>query len=201
MNLILGSSSFARKAIFNQLCLKYESISPDIDESRMPNESPENYVLRLSKEKAIAVSKKIYHQLSNNIFLIVASDQIACHGNSIYGKPTSIDNAKEMLFELSGKKIDYINGVSIFRTDTNRIESGLSISSVKFKKLTHSIIEKYVQDQSIINCASGIKIEGLGPLLLEEFESFDPTGIYGMPVLLLDKLIRQINLNLFDFCL
>jgi septum formation protein len=201
MRLILGSSSSARKAVFNQLSLKYDSMSPDIDESRKENESPQNYVLRLSQEKALAVSKKIYNQSTQDNFLIVASDQVACHENSIFGKPTSIENAKEMLSILSEKKIEYINGLAIFRTDTQQLLSGLSISSVKFKKLTHSLIEKYVEDQSIIHCASGIKIEGLGPFLLEEFESHDPTGIYGMPILLLDKLISQIDLNLFDFCL
>ena len=57
VSLILASSSPFRKAILNKLGLSFEVVAPEINEVRKVNESPIDLVSRLSKEKAIAVSK------------------------------------------------------------------------------------------------------------------------------------------------
>ena len=70
MSLILASSSPYRKAILDKLGLDFNVVAPNIDETRKEKESPIDLVTRLSKEKALAVSK-------SKSGLIIASDQVA----------------------------------------------------------------------------------------------------------------------------
>ena len=53
--LILASSSRYRRELLDRLCLPYESISPDVDESAQPGETPRETALRLAELKARAV--------------------------------------------------------------------------------------------------------------------------------------------------
>jgi len=67
--LVLGSTSVFRKQLLERLQLAFITDSPDIDETPLVNESPEDYVTRLSLEKAKAVA--IRHPNA----LIIGSDQ------------------------------------------------------------------------------------------------------------------------------
>ena len=65
---ILASSSPRRKEFMNYLGLQYECIKPDVDETVKEGELPENLVLRLSKDKAFAVSA------DNTDAVVIAAD-------------------------------------------------------------------------------------------------------------------------------
>jgi MAF protein len=197
MKLILGSSSKTRKMVLKQLNLSFECIHPDIDETLLNNETVTDYVSRLSVEKAAAVLKKIN---KDEHFLIIGCDQVAHLDGEIYGKPENHAGAVAFLRKFSGKKVSYICSVTVLNTKNTHMTSGLSTTDVIFTELSEALIEKYTRDESIFECASGLKIEGMGPLLLKSFESHDPTGILGLPVLLLNQLISEQGLNLFDFC-
>ncbi len=56
--LILGSTSPFRKELLERLNLEFTTDSPDIDETPLQGESPEDYVIRLSLEKAKAVAER-----------------------------------------------------------------------------------------------------------------------------------------------
>ena len=52
MALLLASASPRRKALLSLLVANFDTVDPDIDESLLPGESPEQYVARLAVEKA-----------------------------------------------------------------------------------------------------------------------------------------------------
>ena len=56
--LVLASSSSFRKELLERLHLTFITDSPDIDESQHFDESPEDYVKRLSLEKARKVASR-----------------------------------------------------------------------------------------------------------------------------------------------
>ena len=67
----------------DKLHLIYNVVKPDIDESAVNEEQPEQLVGRLAEEKAQAVAKNS----TPNAAIIIGSDQVAvCDGN-ILGKP------------------------------------------------------------------------------------------------------------------
>ena len=49
-NLILASSSIYRRELLEHLQIPFSVISPDIDETPLPDEKPEETALRLAKE-------------------------------------------------------------------------------------------------------------------------------------------------------
>ena len=69
--LILASSSPYRRAVLKRLGLGFHWRSPDIDESPLPGEAPDDLVRRLSEAKATAVAG----QYSEG--LVIGSDQVA----------------------------------------------------------------------------------------------------------------------------
>ncbi|NBV28736.1 septum formation protein Maf [bacterium] len=198
MQLILGSSSPSRKKVLNQLNLMFTCISPDIDETQLEYESVQDYVKRLSEEKARAVLKKTP---INTEAIIIACDQVAHCKGKIYGKPENKERATIFLNQLSGQSVEYICSITLLNTKTLNVVSDYSRTHVVFKQLSSDFINKYVKQESILECASGLQIESMGPLLLENFQTDDPTSIFGLPVLLLDHLMTKHQLNLIDFCL
>ena len=52
--LILASQSPRRAELLSQIGVPFTALSADIDESILPNETPEHYVQRLAQQKAQA---------------------------------------------------------------------------------------------------------------------------------------------------
>ncbi len=111
--LVLASSSPFRKAILDKLNLPFETASPDIDETRHINESPQDYVARLSEEKARALQQQYPNAL------IIGSDQTAIINGETIGKPGNYDNAYKQLSDASGKTIVFLTGLTLFNSVTN----------------------------------------------------------------------------------
>jgi septum formation protein len=195
--LILGSSSPFRAAILDKIRLRYQVVTPDIDETPLEHESVLTYVTRLSIEKAQAVSSK----LGQGRYMIISSDQVACDQNgTIYAKPANIRSAAEMLQKLSGQYIFYHCAVSLMSTSTHQIYTDISTTTVKFKVLSNDLISWYLNNEPhALLCSSGLCIESLGPILLDEFTSTDPVSCQGLPILTVDKLLLRHQLSLCHF--
>ena len=88
-DLVLASSSPRRMEILNQLGVRYQAVSPMIDESLRYGESGEEYVRRLALDKASALAM---HELSPPI--LGADTAIVCRGE-VFGKPQDFEQFKE----------------------------------------------------------------------------------------------------------
>lgn len=53
-SLFLASKSPRRRALLEQIGIRFEVIDIEVDEARWPGEAPDSYVLRLALEKARA---------------------------------------------------------------------------------------------------------------------------------------------------
>ena len=97
--LLLASSSPFRRQLLDKLGLKFIHQSPDIDESRLADESPVELVMRLAREKARALAD------AHPDTLIIGSDQVAVIGDQILGKPGTREKAIEQLSAASGQRV------------------------------------------------------------------------------------------------
>ncbi|GMR18765.1 MAG: nucleoside triphosphate pyrophosphatase [Gammaproteobacteria bacterium] len=185
MKLILGSSSPYRRELLERLKLPFEVISPEIDETPLPDETPEALVKRLSIAKARAIADK------NPGSLVIGSDQVAVHGNRIVGKPHDHDHAIQQLREASGKTITLYTGLALINSDTGNIQSEVIPYKVVFRQLTDEIIEHYLRKEQPYKCAGSVKSEGLGIVLLERFEGEDPNTLIGLPLIRLIRMLEQ----------
>ena len=155
--IILASSSKHRKKLLNQLKIKFSTISPDIDESRKRNESVDEYVKRLSIEKARKVASE------NKNAIVIGSDEVAVVDKKILGKPLKKVNAVKQLKMISNKSVIFKTGLCVIDTQTNKQYSSVTNYKIKVKKLTNKIIEKIIAEFNEPENMDKIKISLSGP--------------------------------------
>jgi predicted house-cleaning NTP pyrophosphatase (Maf/HAM1 superfamily) len=98
IKIILASSSKTRVEILEKMGFKFSSISPQINEMQLENESPKNLALRLAKEKNLSVAR------NNSDAMIIGSDQVAVCNGLILNKPLTKEKAIEQLLWQRGEK-------------------------------------------------------------------------------------------------
>ena len=187
--LILASSSIHRKKLLRQLKLKFTVIKPNIDESRKKGEEINNFIKRLSYEKAIKVAA------NNTDAIVIGSDEVALINGKVLGKPKNVSNAKKQLKYLSGKKIIFKTGICVICISENKVYKSIVNYSLKMKKLSTSQIENYIKKEDMLNCAGSIRIEGLAIGLVEKAEGQDPTSIIGLPLIRLTTYLENLGYN------
>jgi len=189
MRLILASSSPFRRDLLARLKIPFEIISPDIDESPRPGESPPALVERLAKEKAWAVAR------AQRDALVIGSDQVAVHGDEIVGKPHTHARAVEQLRMASGKTVTLYTGLALVNAATGRVQCEVLPYRVVFRPLTDEQIECYLRKEQPYNCAGSVRSEGLGIALLERFEGDDPNTLIGLPLIRLVRMLENEGLR------
>ena len=188
--IILASSSKHRKKLLNQLKIKFATKSPDIDESRRKNENVDEFVRRLSYEKALKVAK------NERDSIVIGSDEIAVLGNKVYGKPLTKSVAIQQLQAISNKNIIFKTGLCVIDTSAHKKYLSLTNYNVKMRKLSIDEIHAYINKEDILNCAASIKIEGLAISLIEKTSGSDPTSIIGLPLIKLRNYLDRLGVNI-----
>ena len=188
--IILASSSKHRKKLLNQLKIKFSTISPDIDESRKRNESVDEYVKRLSIEKARKVADE------NKNAIVIGSDEVAVVDKKILGKPLKKVNAVKQLKMISNKSVIFKTGLCVIDTQTNKQYSSVTNYKIKVKKLTNNEILSYIDKEDILNCAGSIKLEGLAIAIVEKAYGNDPTSVIGLPLIKLRVYLSKMGVDI-----
>ncbi len=189
--LILASSSPFRKALLEKLSIPFTTDSPDIDESRRPAETIDQYVARLSEIKAQTIAER-----SPKNSLIIGSDQVAIFDNEVLGKPGTRANAIKQLQKFSGHRIKFVTGLCLIDNNTQNKQTILEPFFVVFRTLSDQQIERYVDQEQPLNCAGSFKSEGLGITLFERLEGDDPNTLIGLPLIRLVQLLSNIGIQL-----
>ncbi|MGW8247355.1 MAG: Maf family protein [Acidiferrobacterales bacterium] len=190
MKLVLASSSPYRQKLLQQLQLQFESISPEIDETPLPNEAPVELVQRLAIAKARAVADECVD------CLVIGSDQVAVHDHEIVGKPNDHDDAVRQLQYASGKTITLYTGLALVNSRTNVVQSEVVPFTIHFRELTRDQIENYLRKDQPYNCAGSVKSESLGVALFERFEGDDPNALIGLPLIRLVHMLEKEGVSI-----
>lgn len=191
--IILASSSTARRELLNHLGIKYIAIAPDIDETAKPSESAEQLAYRLSFEKAKIISE----QYPDSI--VIGSDQVAWleeQPQIFLGKPYTEQNAIKQLREQSGKILNFSTGLSVQCLNHHTHYNAVVHYQVKFRCLSNDEIQRYVQLDQPLNCAGSFKSEKSGMALLEWMKGDDYTALVGLPIIQLCHFLRNLNFKI-----
>lgn len=184
--LLLASSSPYRRELLNRLRLPFVCASPDIDESRQPNESAIDLVTRLAREKAMALAEQFPDHL------IIGSDQMAVLGEQILGKPHTFERAFEQLKASSGNSVSFLTGLALFNSRTGQCQVDCVPFTVHLRALDDARITRYLHAEQPYDCAGSFKAEGLGVSLFRSTEGPDATSLVGLPLIrLVDMLMSE----------
>lgn len=182
--LILASTSPFRKAILEKLGVPFSTQSPEVDETPVDNETPEQLVKRLSIAKAKAVADSIEDGL------VIGSDQVAVIDNQILGKPGNHENAVKQLQFASGKTVTFLTGLCLYNANTGNYQVEVVPFNVVFRELSEQQIDNYLKKEQPYNCAGSFKSEALGISLFEKLEGEDPNTLIGLPLI---RLVRMLE--------
>ena len=181
---ILASGSPQRKALLEQVRLYPDKIvSPDIDESTLPNELPAQYVKRIAVLKAQAVFQE------NKGVCVVAADTVLAVGRRIIRKAETEEEALQHLQLLSGRKHRVITGLCVI-SPQGKVITRVSQSIVTMKHLSKEDMALILKSGEYKNVA-GYKIEGLISAFIKRINgSYD--GIVGLPVYETAQILRGV---------
>lgn len=189
--LVLGSSSPYRKELLERLCVPFECVSADIDESRHEGETPEALCVRLAREKALKVKSMVGEAI------VIGSDQVAVLGERILGKPHTRERAIEQLSSMQGQTVYFLTALCIIG-EKGEIFETMVPTIVTMKKLSVKTIENYLDREQPFNCAGSAKIEKLGIALMKEVRSTDPTALIGLPLIETVNLLAKAGLEIIE---
>ncbi len=186
--LILGSTSPYRHALLSRLGLPFETVSPEVDETPLPDEAPADMALRLAKQKAASVARR--HPQA----IVIGSDQVAdLHGEPL-GKPGNHERAREQLARMSGETVIFQTALSVQCLETGFEQSAVVPVRVVFRHLGADEIERYLRAEQPYDCAGSAKSEGLGISLLARIDNDDPTALIGLPLIRTCQMLRAAGL-------
>nr|WP_308431435.1 Maf family protein [Chitinilyticum piscinae] len=175
MQLYLASGSPRRRELLAQLGVRFAVIRADIDETPLPDETVEAYVLRLAREKALAG----WRAAGEPALPVLGADTTVAHDGRILGKPADAADAAAMLRDLSGSTHAVLTAVAVCAG--GEVEVTLSASSVRFMPLGEAQIAAYVASGEPLDKAGAYGIQGWGGLFVSDLSgSF--TGVMGLPV-------------------
>ena len=189
MQLVLASSSTFRQSQLERLGCAFITDAPEIDESRLPEETPHALVCRLSRAKTQAVAARHPHAL------VIGSDQVAVIDGQVLGKPGNHETATAQLKLASGRTMVFLTGLVVMNSTSGNVQLDVARTEVGFRKLTDADIDTYLQRDQPYQCAGSIRSEALGPALFRYQLSDDPSALVGLPLMRLTHMLALEGLD------
>lgn len=189
--MILASQSPRRRELLEDAGFELTIIPAQIDESRIPGETPVELVGRLAAEKAEAVRASLGAGVRDD--LLVAADTIVWMGDEALGKPSDASDATAMLHELSGRTHHVSTGVCAMRLAPGGERIGetrfVETTDVTFWELTEAEVAAYVATGEPLDKAGAYGIQGAGRMLVRRVDG-DYPNVVGLPVA---RLVRELG--------
>lgn len=185
LRIVLGSTSPFRRELLSRLGIEFAVDKPEVDETRLENETALQLVTRLASAKARAVAER--HPRS----LIIGSDQVACIDEWILGKPGNRENAIQQLSLAAGRRVTFYTGLCLLNSESGREQVICEPFHVHFRALDRARIERYLDAEEPYNCAGSFKSEGLGIALFSRLEGDDPNALIGLPLIRLVSFLEN----------
>jgi len=181
--LVLASASPRRRELLSQAGFSFEVRPAHINEDYRPEEDPIAYVVRLAREKALA----IYEQLEDPEAIVLGADTTVTLDGHILAKPDDSSDAGRMLRMLSGRTHRVITGVA-FATYFGT-EVAAEVTGVQFRTLTDEEIAAYIATGEPMDKAGAYGIQGYAAKWIPRIEGCY-FNVVGLPLALVSTMLE-----------
>lgn len=166
------------------LGVKYEAVSPGVDESVPPGTPVRDAVVLLARRKAEAVAE------CHPDALVLGADQLVSVDGRALGKPIDRGQAREQLRLILGRTHEILTGVCLLGGGAPR----RVIDEVRMTAfaLSDGELERYLDLEEWRGCAGSYRVEARGQALFENIEG-DRTSVQGLPMLVVNRLLRDVG--------
>lgn len=189
MDLVLASGSPRRRELLDQIGVRVASVmTPDVDESRLPDESARSLVERLAQQKAQAVHKRLPEGLAKGhasaqaptAVVVLAADTVVLRDRQILGKPRSRDDFLDTFLSLANRAHEVVSGVAVI--DAAGVTRSVQVSTtVNFGSISRAQAEAYWQSGEPADKAGGYAIQGFAARFVEGIHG-SYSNVVGLPL-------------------
>ena len=176
--LVLASRSPRRRQLLEMLGIPIVVASADVQELRLPRESPGAYAQRLARDKARVVPGA----------LVLGADTIVVVDGEVLEKPVNAEDALRMLRRLQGRTHQVITAIALIAH--GRTFQASDTTQVTFRPAEDDLLRAYIATGEPMDKAGADGIQGYGAALVERIEG-DFFSVMGLPVRLVLDLLKQ----------
>lgn len=173
--LFLASASPRRRELLTQIGVPFSLLSVSIDETPHRAETPDAYVQRLAREKALAGLALV----SDRSACVLGADTTVVLDGRILGKPVDRADALAMLQVLSGREHQVMTAVALANETDCAVR--LVASQVRFRAITPVEAERYWSSGEPQDKAGSYAIQGLGAVFVSGLQG-SYSAVVGLPL-------------------
>ncbi len=181
---ILASSSPRRRQLLREGGIDFQAVSPSIHEpagGQMSRLRPSQQAEALAYFKARTVADQLPEAT-----VLGADTVVADADGQVLGKPSDVQQAREMIERLSGTRHAVITGVALVSPGGHRLIAS-STSYVTMRKMTADEIQRHIDSGKWEGEAGAYAIQETGDRFIETVEG-SLTNVMGLPMELLEKM-------------
>ena len=182
--IVLASASPRRAELLTLAGFRFVVDPADVDEAEHPGERPEDYVLRVARDKAQKVAARRPGRI------VLAADTTVVANGQILAKPADEADAIRMLELLSGRVHDVWTGVVAVRDGQEASER--TLTRVHLRELAAGEIRWYVASGEPIGKAGAYGIQGRAARFIDRIEG-SWSNVVGLPVATVDRLLKRVG--------
>jgi septum formation protein len=180
---VLASQSPRRRELLTTAGFEFTVRARPVEEIRASNESPEDYVRRLARNKADAAWERDGE-------VVLGADTVVVVDGRVLEKPADLTEARAMLQALSGRAHVVITGICLRHAGGVVVDS--ESTRVHFVALEPSEIEEYAASGEPMDKAGGYAIQGLASKFVDRIEGCY-FNVMGLPLALVYKHLKALG--------
>ena len=188
MTFILASASPRRRELLTSIGLAFDVIPSHVPEVHQEGEAPEEYVARLSRDKAHALATQFPSRW------VIAADTTVLLGDQLLEKPNDAADAARMLATIAGKTHIVYTGVTLEHADREYRDTRVAESEVRMLPLTPQDIEWYVATGEPLDKAGAYAVQGIGAMFIDSIHG-SYTNVVGLPLATLFQMMRKAGID------
>lgn len=185
--IVLASSSPRRKQLLEQLGIKFAVMAAEVPEIPRAGASPEEEAERIAWEKAHEVAQKVEDDA-----VVIAADTMVVIDSQILGKPSSAEEAENMLKTLAGRWHKVITGWCVIRRRDNFLRRSRTESKVFIRELSDDFVKAYVRSGEPMDKAGAYAAQGIGACMISRIEG-SYTNVVGLPLAEIVSVLEEIG--------
>jgi MAF protein len=185
--LLLASNSPRRQQLLALGGWTFRVAASNVDETQLPSESPQEYVMRLAESKARAAAPSAAGER-----IVVGADTTVVDRDEVLGKPADADEALRMLERLRGHSHKVYTGIAALRLNDDALATDLCITDVPMRAYSDAEIRAYAR--------SGDPLDKAGAYAIQH-PTFNPVenlsgcfaSVMGLPLCHLVRTLRKLE--------
>ncbi len=186
----LASKSPRRRELLTMMDVPYELLLVDTPELIKPNETPENYSMRITEEKLSASWLKI---ITDNLLIlpVLCADTEVILDGKVLGKPKNSEEAFNMLKNFSGRSHLVITSVGIKYHDYQKIVMNKTV--VTFADIPDEAIQHYIETNDYKDKSGSYGIQSYIGQFIRSIEGCF-YSVMGLPLNTVRELLQETEI-------